>query len=398
MIGIRAASAIFAALVLVSCGNRSDAPRSASSLGASDVDAASPIDRPYRVKNAEALDVDRFFKILPLYLRPTYERIEFDEKTGATVAHNLKFTGDDEFTVARAEFYGVDMDAIDRIGAEEDAALDAPMETALKKLRLFDLSSKTGDEDAPAISIGAVEIDTLRIRRGGMPDASPASGLAALFNAFEVAGVYFKDASFAGEAESSSGVSTGLKARDMRFVGVDGGRLDAFVARDFEYRVDRSSASPLPAGKGLGPVAGILVNGPLRNFIAPANQQVKIGSIEWNGITFAGLMEYGLKGEKPPVSATNLIDLGTAHIADAQTFYGGKRVSVAPETDISAMEFTWLLPSKIRAVSRAASFDLTGYVPDEEKDAIAVLKSRGLDRVKADSSLAYDWSAEQGEA
>jgi len=400
MLGNRAALALCAALAIVSCGKHSDAPRSASSMEASDIDAGSPIDRPYRIKNAEALDVDKFFKILPLYLRPTYDKPEFDEKSGATIIRNLKFSGDDEIAIARAEFYGVDMEAIDRIGAEDITGLDAPMETVLRKLRLFDIKSDADEADAPAMMIGAIEIDTLRIRQGGLPEESPASGLAALFNAFEVAGVYFKDVN-GGAAEgvkSKSDISVKFAAADMRFVGVNGGRLDAFVARDFDYQVDQSQSAIAAAGKGLGPAGDILVNGPLRNFIAPANQRVKIGSIEWKDISFAGLMEYGLKGEKPPISARNLINLGAAHFADVETYYGEKRVSLAPETDISAMEFAWLLPSKIRAVSRGVLYDFTGYVPDEEEEAIAALKSRGLDRIKADSNLAYDWSAEKGDA
>ena len=394
-----AALALVAALSIVACAKRSDAPKTSTSVDAADVDKGSPLDKPYRVKNAEALDIDRLFEIFPLYLRPTYDKTHFDKKTGATIVENLKF-GDGEFTAKRAEFYGVDLERIERVKAAADAALDAPMQPVLAKLRLFDVGGKKAEENAGALSIKAVEIDALRIREGGVPKESAASGLAAFFNAFDVAGVYFKDFSATGgdESKSDTGAAFDFEVADLRFVGVGGGRLDAIVARDFGYIIRQSPATIAAAGKGLGPASDILLNGPLRNFILSANQRVKVQSIEWKDIDFAGLMEYGLKGEKPPISARNLINLGTAHLVGAEQFYGDKRVYVAPETDFSAMEFTWLLPSKIRAVSHGVLYDFTGYVADEEKDAIAALKSRGLDHVKADSDFAYDWGADSGAA
>lgn len=400
MVFRRAALAIAAAFAIASCGQKSDAPRSSTSMEASDVDAASPLDRPYRVKGAEALDIERLFEILPLYLRPTYGAVSFDRKKGATLVSDLKFGGESGFTAKRAEFYGVDMEAIERIEAGGDGALDAPMETVLLKLRLFDAASFSDKEAEGETTIGAIEVDMLRIRRGGLPKESPASGVAALFNAFDVAGVYFKDVDFrtADKERSASGVAAAFNAKDLRLVGIGGGRLDAIIARDFGYRVTQSSSAIAAAGKGLGPAGDLLVNGPLRNFIAPENQRVRAKSLEWKNISFAGLMEYGLKGEKPPISARNLIDLGSAHIADAETFYGDKRVSLTPQTDISAMEFEWLYPSKIRVVSRGGLYDFTGYIPDEEADAIKALKTRGLDRVKAESDLAYDWGADSGAA
>ena len=172
MIFKNAALALFAVLAFVACGKKSDAPRSSTSMEAADVKADSPLDRPYRIRNAKALDIDRFFEVLPLYLRPTYEKAEFNPKTGATIVKNLKFGAEHALLAERAEFYGVDLDAIDRIKSDEDEGLDAPMETALLKLRLFDVKSVRTEDDEDALTIAAIEIDTLRIRRGGAPAKS----------------------------------------------------------------------------------------------------------------------------------------------------------------------------------------------------------------------------------
>lgn len=394
--------AILATIAVAGCAKKSDAPSSAASLAAADIDTASPLDRPFRLNGGEKLDIDRLFELLPLYIRPTYAKAAFDPKTGATVVTDLKF-GDvaaaKGFTAKRAEFYGVDLQKIEKLQAAKDAPLDAPLSPVVAKLRLFDVENSRADETAAKTSIGAIEIDSLRVRDGGIPKNSPASGLAVFVNSFDIAGVYFKDVRVSGgAAQNPRGAALDFAAGDLRFVGVGGGKLTALVARDLDYLVRQSPDTIAAASAGLGPMAGALVNGPLRNFVAPENQRTRVTTLEWRDISFAGLMQYALKGEKPPLTARNLINLGTARLADAETFIGDRRLSIVPQTDISAMEFSWLAPSKIRAVTRGGVYDFTAYVADDEKEAIAILKARALDKVKADSDFAYDWNPDRGVA
>ncbi len=395
--------AIIAAAALGACGKTPGAPSSPASFEAADLSAASPLDKPYRLKGAGETDIDRLFEILPAYLRPAYDKASFDSKLGATVVTGLRFgdaAASNGFTAARAEFYGVDLEKIERIQAATDAPPDAPLDLVLGKLRLFDVASADKSETATKTTIGAIEIDSLRVREGGIPKETPAGGLAAFFNAFDVAGIYFRDVRMiaGGAAASDAGAAFDFSTPDLRFVGLGGGRLTAVLGHDLDYLIRQSPEALAAAGAGMGAAGDILVNGPLRNFIAPENQRTKLKTLEWRDISFAGLMEYGLKGERPPITAKNLIDLGTARITDAETFVGEKRFSVVPETLISAMEFTWLAPSKVRAVTRGGLYDFTAYVPDTEKEAVAELKTRKLDRVKADSDFAFDWNAGKGGA
>lgn len=392
---------LLALLAPIGCGKKSDVLSSSASVAAADLTTGSPLDKPFRLKGGAEIDVDRLFEILPLYLRPTYEKAEFDSRLGATVVTNLKFgdiAASKGFTAKRAEFYGVNLEEIESLQAAKSAPLDAPIELVLQKLRLFNIASVEISESAAKTTIGGVEVDSLRIRRGGIPKSSPSSGLAAFFNSFDVAGVYFRDVRMiGGDADKSdTGAAFDFAAPDLRFIGLGGGKLNAILARDLDYLIRQSPDAIAAAGRGLGPAGDILVNGPLRNFIAPENQRTKLKTLEWRDISFAGLMKYGLKGEKPPLNNRNLINLGAIHMADAETFIGDKRLSIVPETDISAMEFTWLAPSKIRAVTRGGQFDFTAYVPDTEKEAIEALKSRKLDKVKGDSDFAFDWNADKG--
>jgi hypothetical protein len=365
---------LLVALGPMGCGKKSDVPSSPASVAAANPDAASPLDKPYRLKGGAEVDVDRLFEILPLYLRPTYEKAVFDKKLGATVVTNLKFgdvAASKGFTARRAEFYGVNLDKIESLQASTDAPVDAPLELVLAKLRLFDVASIGAGHNSEETTIGGVEIDSLRIRRGGIPKSSPSSGLAAFFNSFDVAGVYFKDIRATGGdiGTTDTGAAFDITAPDVRFVGLGGGKLKSLLARDLDYLIRQSPDAIAAAGRGLGPAGDILVNGPLRNFIAPENQRTKLKTLEWKDISFAGLMAYGLKGERPPLNARNLINLGTLRLTDAETFIGDKRLSIVPETVVSAMEFTWLAPSKIRAVTRGGQFDFTAYLNEYERVA-----------------------------
>jgi hypothetical protein len=400
ILSLVATIAIAIAIAIAGCGKKDGAPKSPASVAAADLAAASPLDKAYRLKGAAELDIDRLFQLAPLYVRPTYEKASFDSKLGATVAIGLKFgdiVGGKGFTAKRAEFYDVDLERIEKLQSATTAPADAPLHPVLGKLRLYGVESAS--EAGAKTTIGAVEIDSLRVREGGLPKEAPASGLATFFNAFDVAGVYFKDLKIdAAGAEADAGTAYDFAAPDLRFVGLGGGRLKALLGRDLVYVIRRSPDAIAAAGRWLGPAGDILVNGPLRNFIAPENQRTTLKTLEWRDISFAGLLAYGLKGERPPITARNLIDLGTARFVDAETFVGDKRLSIVPETSISAIEFVWLAPSKIRAVTRGGLYDFTAYVPDTEKEAIGVLKARGLDRVKGDSDFAFDWSADKGEA
>lgn len=410
--------AIIAIAAAAACGRSDGAPASATSVAAADPGAASPIEKPYHQKDASELDIERLFALFPLYMRPTYEKASFDARTGATLVTGLKF-GDvgagKGFTAARAEFYGVDLAMIETLEKADGAALDAPMHPVLAKLRLFEIErimnaapdgAVEGDEGgatnaAPTVlTIGAAEIDSLNIREGGIPKETPATGLAAFFNAFEVAGIYFTDISVKGgdEEVSDSGAAFDFSAEDLRIIGLGGGRLSAMIGNRATLTVRQSAAATQAAINGLNPAMAAIINGPLKNFIAPEHQKTTVKTIEWRDIDLSGLMSYGLKGEKPPITARALINLGTAHIIDTQNFIGEKRVSVVPETDISAMEFVWLAPSKIRAVSRGGLYDFTAYLAEDQAEAIKLLKARNLNRVKADSDFAYDWNADRGSA
>lgn len=392
-----------AALALVACGKKegAGAPETKSSAAAARAEAGSPLDAPYRLKDAKAVDVDALLALLPEGARPTYDSAKFDAALGATVLTNLRFVdrnSDDDIefdgiAIDRAELYGVDMDAVERIKSA-DAAVDAPFEKVFDKVRLFGLKPVNA-EDRNVMTIGAAEIDRFRLRQGGFSDAD--ENPAFFFNAFDLAGLYFKDV----DADADEGEGAGdfsFKAKDLRFVGLGGGKLGAVIANVFEYEIEQSDQARAAMLQSLGGPAAALLGGPLKGFIAPNHQRVVVKTFEWRGIDMSGFMAYGLKREKPPLSARDLIDLGTARIIGTETYIDGRLAAKAAESTVDAFEFTWLVPSKFRSVAKGAEYDFTAYVAPEEEAAIAILKKHGLDKVKGEGAMSWDWNAGKGDA
>ena len=390
-----------AAMALAACGKKEEgAPATQSSAAAARVDAPSPLDKPFKLSDAEAVDVEALFSLFPESVRPTYENATFDDALGATVVTNIQILDRDleddievdGLTVERAELYGVDMEAIDRVKAGE-AAIDAPLETIFQKVRLFGV---TADENDARSSIGAIEFDRFRLRHGGAENFRDQETPAHFFNAFDLAGLYFKDIAVSPEEDGESKIA--ITAPDIRLVSLGGGRLDAVIANDFAIEVEQSESARAALSGAMGGPAGMVLSGPLKGFIAPDNQRTTIESFEWRDINFSGLMSYGLKGEKPPLTATDLISLGGLKVLNSESHVGGRRAARVAETSIDPVEFNWLIPSKVRSQTKGAEYDLTAYMAPEEEDAIAVLQGHGLDKVKGGGDLNWDWSAAQGDA
>lgn len=388
--------AALAALALIACGKKDKAgPPSASSAAAS-IEAASPLEKPFALKGAKDVDVDALFALMPEKNRPTYVKKSFDAKLGATIVTGLRFVDrtpendeDDGFTIDRAEFYGVDMAAIDRAKAAEPA-IDAPFEKLFEKVRLFGFKPLSTEDGS---TIGAIEIDRFELRRGGFAETEE-ENLAAFFNTFQYAGLYFKDIAVGDTIEDGS---FSLTAPDLRFVGVGGGKAAAIISRNFEYRLDQPASVTEAMAGAAGGAAGAFLTGPLKGIVAPDKQRVAVKSFEWRNIDMSGLMAYGLKKEKPPMSARNLMNFGTMRLLGAETYIDEKKAASLAEGSVSAAEFAWLLPSKIKSGSKGLVYDFTAYAAGEPK-IVSILKGHGLHNVKSEADLSWDWAPDKGGA
>jgi len=388
--------AVAAMLALVSCGKKdsgadfdNDAANPAS---------ASPLEADFRLEDGRPLDVDALLALSGNDGRATYERATFDEGLGATVIANLRFADKDDgegVLIERAELYGVDIEAIDRV-TEGEGGPDAPFETIFEKVRLLNVSAEGFDDDEATFSIGGVEFDKLAVRRGGAESDSVGNEAARFFNAVSLGGLYLKDASLTMHKADAPNMT--VLAPDLRVVGLAGGKLAGIIANGLEYEMNQTDASRAAMDDAMGPQAAILMNGPMRAFLAPANQRMKVRSLEWRGINLSGLMAWGLKGETPPASARDLIDLGVMKASEMESFIDDRRVATVGETSITAAKFAWLVPSDVAFDAKRAVTDFTAYAPETETEIVAVLKDHGLDNVASEGFAQWRWNPKNGAA
>ena len=389
-----------AALMLVACGgNDAETPKAggAEASAAKLSKTASPIDKRFVLKGAKPLDVEAFFALLPEQGRPSYADASFDDTIGATVITDLAYEDEADgsiITIDRAELYGVDMGAIEKISQkiESDAPADAnaAFEKLLEKVRLFgvQVQAKEGGDTAD-FSIAGIELDGLRFRASslGKDEKAPLYFL----NALNLKGVYVKDLLITAQEKDSA---FALAAPDWRLEGFGGGKFDRIAAYNSSYSFSQSDEA-LDMLEGVGqaikdsPLGAALLSG--------ANQKVEAASFVWQGFDLSGLLEYGLKGEEPPADAKNLIQLGEVNIADANTYISDKLFSKVSEANISAVQSTWLVPSKVTAVTKA-KYDFSAYAGDGEDALLTTIKEHGLDAVEAVSNVSWDWNAKSGKA
>lgn len=390
------------ALALAACGQdggASDAPKSAASVAAAKSDSASPLEKDFKLKGGEEIDVAALFALLGDDAAPTYDAATFDKNTGATVVTNLKFADTDDgegMRVARAEFYGVDMEAIEAVKASEGGDAAAPFKPIFEKVRLFDLSAEGFEDNDGALTIGAVEFDQFAIRESGVEGDGVGDEGARALNAMQIAGVYVKDIEMSSQEEDAPAIA--FTVPDLRIVGVGGGKVSAFIANGVKYEAKQSAESLAAIRTVLGPQAGALLNGPLAGILAAESQSGDIETFEWRDIDFSGLLAYGLKGEEPPLTEKDLLDLGEMKMTGLSSFLEGRRVSFLEEATVSSMEFTWLAPSKIRMDAKGAVYDFSAYAPVTETQTIAALKEHGLDKVEADAFIDWEWNDKTGVA
>ncbi len=398
-----------AALCLAACGG-DDAPAPVvepTNVKAASVKAGSPIDAKFSLKNADPLDVDGFLALFPPAIRPTYDTAEFDATLGATVLTDVVFptrmigAGDgveydisaDRMAIDRVELYGLDLDAVERIAAGGAGDL----QEILVKARLYgvDFGADEDDDSDDRAVIGAIEIDRLQMRPSDVwtgideDGEGQGSGFARLAHAMAFGGIYVKDLAIVGGEDEVSEFS--VKAPDLRLVGGGGGKLKALIANDLAYGF-------LQQEIGLDAVGGGVLADSFGGMGGASRQRTEIESVEWRDIDASALVPYGLKGETPPTSARDLLDLGSISVRAARGYVNDKLFSDLPEASISTIAFDWLALSDVKAEAKGARYDFTAFLENGPSKARDIMTEYGLDKVEADSGFSYQWDSKKGRA
>jgi len=150
---------------------------------------------------------------------------------------------------------------------------------------------------------------------------------------------------------------------------------------------------------------------------APAGAIEMSGGLDygaWTGLKFSKLLEYGERGEMPPITERDLWSFGTYTLAGMSFDFGGKPVMEIGRLDISADQFVWFLPERILVKHEDAAFDFSEIMKwaaeiDPELAAtaegepslveiIGIMDRTGLGKLSGDGSFLLSWDSETGKA
>lgn len=391
-------------LTVVACAKTpAPAPGGSDMAAMLSVSAPNPLDKPFTLKDSKEVDVPALLASLDATDAIKYDNASFDSKTGATVLTNVRLSDPTEgsTTIGRVELYGLNTDMIASLQA------DAPIENLeelFRKIRLFDVSGSfnqagtyaaNGEPLKANMTIGAVEIDTLKLASLGAEaeaaiSADPNKSFASAMQRMEFGGMALKDMDLVIPQMGGAGADIGVA--DMRFGGYAAGALGGMLIKGLEYKMTQTDESVAAQLGAMGGAGAMFAQGPLRNLLFPKEQSGTVAVAKWDGMTFAGLLPYLEKGEKPPADAMGLIRVGGMKFTDQVTFVNGKKAGAVPETVLEPIEFMQYMPLGIRMTSKGATGDLTAYADETMPELLAILKKNGLDKVKGDSSVvfAYD--------
>ena len=131
----------------------------------------------------------------------------------------------------------------------------------------------------------------------------------------------------------------------------------------------------------------------------------------WTGADFSRLLEWGEKGETPPVTERDLWNLGSYILEDTAIALSGAPVLEIGKLEFTATKFSWFLPEEVQVKHENVMMDLGRFLDvaaslDPEaaetaegpslREISEMLGKVGLSRFSGDSVLSFRWNPETG--
>jgi hypothetical protein len=184
--------------------------------------------------------------------------------------------------------------------------------------------------------------------------------------------------------------------------GYDRGDLAASIVGSSQF----SGTFAVPMGD---PTADGETAGPL----VPFNMSGSTGYGGWHGLRLSKLLEYGERGELPPITEKDLWSLGNYVIEDMKFDFGGKPIMAIGELEFSADKFSWFLPERVNIRHVDASIDFSEmmkWIAEIDPEAAAAQKDgepsllqivdimdrTGLGKFSGSGNLALTWDSNTG--
>jgi hypothetical protein len=196
------------------------------------------------------------------------------------------------------------------------------------------------------------------------------------------------------------------------------GRVDTAYARNIVHGYDRGNIAALVTTgttfTGTIPVPDVdaeAVEGAAPLAMQTIEMSGGYGYSSWSGLELANLLAWGEKGQLPPITERDLMNLGGGTLLDMNLAIGGQSLFDVGRVDYAMDGFTWFIPGRITASHEDASVDFTGFLKFAESlggdapqaegepsiaDIIGVLERTGLGKLSGDGSFALTWDSKTG--
>lgn len=304
--------------------------------------------------------------------------------------------GDEIRLFDRIELTGVKMDTTDYLNMVDDAVTETMPEAGTADIIYQDSSMEVGH-----LVLSGMTLHPWTFKEADGED----EGLAAVRLLSALARSFSLEAAYLGDTVSSQTISDVDGEGYIRSTtggqllkGYDRGNLYSAIQTGVTF----SGALPMPAAE-----AGVLETGQAKML----EMSGRSGFAAWTGLNFAPLLAFAERGEIPPITARDLLSLGTYTVTDTEMSMGGAPVIEIGLIDVSADKFAWFLPERIRIHHEDAAFNLAElfnvaaqFGPadasgDEDfpiGEFTAMLERAGIGKLSGDGNLEVTWNSETG--
>lgn len=399
--------------------------------------AAMYADARMRPETASApFNIDGLNALLGEMARITYETSGLDETTGAYQLTGVRaeLLGDEPLTLFTAEqvlLWNADIDGLaarlqgegldqalrlfDRIelsGVSMDLTeYTNTFEEAMSATLLEEgLEAPATEYDESMMTVGQIVLGGMTLHpwtfedvEGQDEDIAALRLVAAFARSFSLETSYFADARTTQSFRQDDIESSMVTVYEHQIVqGYDRGDIGAMIQTGVEF----SANIPVPV-----PAHAATEDESLPETTTPFLMNGTMDYSAWTGFSLATLLEWGERGELPPITETDLWSFGSYVLSGTEMDLGGKPFLRIGHLEASADQFAWFLPERITVRHEDAALHLADMLnamavlepdtmtrPGEPSMAeiAGILERTGFGTLSGDGEFAFTWDSETG--
>lgn len=302
----------------------------------------------------------------------------------------------------RIELSGVSMDLTGYTNTFEDALSSTLLDEGVETMAT--------EYDESLMTVGQIVLGGMTLHPWtfeeveGQDDGLAAVRLISAFaRSFSLETSYFADARTSQSFRQDGIESSMVTVYEHQIVeGYDRGNIGAMIQTGVEF----SANIPVPV-----PAHAATADDSLPETTTPFLMSGSSDYAAWTGFSLATLLEWGERGELPPITETNLWSFGSYVLSGTEMDLGGKPFLRIGHLEATADEFAWFLPERITVRHEDAALHLADMMnamavlepdtmtrPGEPSmtEIAGILERTGFGTLSGDGEFAFTWDSATG--